>query len=417
MTTLGTVELRADPRHEAPTFGGGAVGIETPEFLLLAACCRWPLSEVHDANIRDAVVSVSDWDRFLTLVNRHRVAGLVYQALSIAKASLPSAAADVLAGQARRVARRNSVLSAEAMRLQRTLDAADVPCLMLKGVALAKLAYGSLHTKHARDIDLLVAPDRAEVAMRILEREGYALYYPAKHLSDVQRRAVFRSAREMQFVRPSDKLLVEIQWRASSNPLLLKGVNARSATQRVSLSGGGSVSTLASDDLFAYLCVHGAQHAWSRLKWLADFNAYASADTEAIVRCYRHAQEIGAGRCAGQALLLCRRLFGLTLPDTLASELERDGTVQRLAAIALLTLADEFAESETGRGVFSKMRVIRGQFLLGRGLAFLIAQWQIEAVRLGDVVEVPLPASLSFLYPLLRIPLWLWRRIKSTVPR
>lgn len=417
MAMLGNVEGATPARYGEPDSRAAASGPTAPGFGLVLACCRWPPSEARNADIRDAAASVRDWNRFVWLANRHRVVGVVYDALSVAKPSLPSGVADALAGGARRIAWRNSVLSAETIRLQRALEAAAIPCLVLKGVALAKLAYGSLNTKHARDIDFLVPPDRAEAALQVLGREGYALYYPAKHLSDAQRRAVFCNAREMQLIRPAGKLLVEMQWRASGNPLLLRGVDARSATQRVSLPGGGSVNTLASDDLFAFLCVHGAQHAWSRLKWLADFNALASANTADIARRYRHAQGIGAGRCAGQALLLCRRLFDLALPDALAGELERDGGLQRLAAIALQTLTDEFAEAETGRGFFSKMRVMRGQFLLGRGMAFSIAQLRTEAVRILDVVELPLPAGLSFLYPLLRIPLWLWRHVRSAATR
>jgi hypothetical protein len=380
-------------------------------------CSRWPASEARDADIRDAAASVRDWDRFLWLVNRHRVVGLAYDALSVAKANLPAAVADTLAANARRIARRNFVLAAETVRLQRAFDAADVPCLILKGVALAQLAYGSPAIKHARDIDLLVPPDRAEAAQQVLEREGYALNYPARHLSDTQKRALFSNAREMQFIRPSGNFVVEMQWHASSNPALLKGVDARSRLQSVSLFHIGSTSTLASDDLFAYLCVHGAQHAWSRLKWLADFNAFAATDDGEMARRYRHAQSIGAGRCAGLALLLCRRLLQLRLPDALADELERDGRLRQLAEIAVLTMTDEFAEAEPGRGLIGKLRVMRGQLLLGEGLAFLIKQCRIESVRILDVVKYPLPPSLSFVYPVLRLPLLLWRRGRSVLDR
>jgi hypothetical protein len=30
----------------------------------------------------------------------------------------------------------------------------------------------------------------------------------------------------------------------------------------------------------------------------------------------------------------------------------------------------------------------------------------------ADIVRVPLPRPLHFIYPLLRLPLWLWRRAK-----
>ena len=39
-----------------------------PEFLLTAACCRWPPSDERAASIRDTAKRVTDWDRFMRLV-------------------------------------------------------------------------------------------------------------------------------------------------------------------------------------------------------------------------------------------------------------------------------------------------------------------------------------------------------------
>ena len=288
---------------------------------------------------------------------------------------------------------------------------------MLKGVGLAQLAYGSLAAKDTRDIDLLVPPEGAETALHILKREGYALSYPASQLNETQRRTVFRYAREVQLLHPGKGLLVEMQWRLTNNPLLLAGIDVRSATQSVALSDGVSIRTLAPDPLFSYLCVHGAQHAWSRLKWLADFNALASANSADLLRLYRYAQSIGAGRCAGQALLLCKQLFDLNLPAMLADEIDRDRSLRRLATIAIGTMCDDYAEADRRRSFRGRIRVAFSQFLLGKGLAFLVAQYATVAVITLDIAELPLPPALHFLYPIVRLPLWLWRRAKSTITK
>ena len=204
-------------------------------------------------------------------------------------------------------------------------------------------------------------------------------------------------------------------WR--DNPLLLEGVDARSATQRVPLSGGVSVRTLAGDDLFAYLCVHGAQHAWSRLKWLADLNALVAANAADIAPLYRHAQKIGAGLCAGQALLLCRRLLALSLPAALADEIEADKRVQRLAAIAVAAMTARRTETEADAGFLGVTRSVGTQFLLGQGWRFYAAQCRTASAGTFDVIGLPLPPSLYFLYPILRLPLWLWRRARAALTR
>jgi hypothetical protein len=389
-----------------------ASDVLAPEFLLAAACCRWPASEARNGAVRSAAAGVTDWNHFLWLVRRQRVAGLVHDAVLPAGIDLPSATANKLAAWAKRIARQNSVLAAETARLQRVLKTADIPVLVLKGVALAQLAYGSLGAKHARDIDLLVPPERAETAIQLLEREGYVLSSPAKQLSDRQRHAVVRYAREVELVHSDSHLIVELQWRVMDNPVLLRDVDAHSAAQNVTLSDGATVQTLGQDDLFAYLCVHGAHHAWSRLKWLADVNALVANGAD-VGRLYRHAQRIGAGLCAGQGLLLCRRLFASNLPEALVEELRANQRVKKLMAIALDAMTAPRAETEADGGVAGVARIVRTQFLLGRGWAFYAAQIRAAAAGPADVIRFPLPLPLHFLYPLLRLPLWLWRRSTS----
>ncbi|MFZ0422343.1 MAG: nucleotidyltransferase family protein [Xanthobacteraceae bacterium] len=388
-----------------------------PSFVLAAACCRWPPSEARHAAVRTAAHPITDWNDFLLQVSRQRVAGLVHAALASAEVALPPATAKKLAALALRIARQNLRYAAETIRLQRAFEAANITVLALKGIALAQLAYGSIKAKDSRDIDLLISSDQVEAALLVLEREGYALSHPAERLSKTQRRAVFRYAREVQLIRRDRKLRVELQWRATNNPLLLKGIDANSPAQLVRLGDGMCIRTLAQEDLFAYLCVHGAQHAWSRLKWLADLNALIAESNESVERLYRHAQPIGAAFCAGQALLLCNQLFELKLPPGLADEIERDGRSRRLAKMAALTMLDSRAEAQMGRSFVSKMRVILAQFLLGKGWAFFWAEYRVEFVRILDVIDFPLPAFLHFVYPLIRLPLWLWRRGAATVTR
>jgi Uncharacterised nucleotidyltransferase len=390
----------------------------SPGFVLTAACCRWPASEARTTAIRAAAADIADWDEFFRQVKRHRVIGLVQEALSedvlsSAGIQLPPAVAQALAAQARRIALLNLNYAAETARLQRAFADAGIPAPVLKGVALAQLAYGSLKTKHARDIDLLVPADQAEAALRLLERDGYTLSSPARHLNDSERRSLIRYGREAELVHRGRKLQLELHWRAADNALLLKGVDAHAATQDVTLSDDVRVRTLALDDLFAYLCVHGARHAWSRLKWLADVNALIASQTRGdadVEQFYRHAQKIGGGLCAGQTLLLCHDIFGLQLPAGLAAEIAANKRVVKLVAIARAAMTTLRTGGRADAGIASVMRFIYTQFLLGQGWRFYAAQYRVASVAPLDVIRLPLPPALHFLYPLLRLPLWLWRR-------
>jgi len=173
---------------------------------------------------------------------------------------------------------------------------------------------------------------------------------------------------------------------------------------------------LARDDLFAYLCVHGAHHAWSRLKWLADLNAFIAATGADVMHLHRYAQAKGAGLCSGQALLLCRHLFALPLPDSLAAELQGTARVRKLCAIATDAMADRIRGKDAGGNAPAAARSFWTQFLLGQGWTFFAAQCRIASIGIIDVISLPLPPYLHFLYPLLRLPLWLWRRAAASRP-
>jgi hypothetical protein len=133
-----------------------------------------------------------------------------------------------------------------------------------------------------------------------------------------------------------------------------------------------------------------------------------------VTRLYAHAQKIGAGLCAGQALLLCRGLFDLPLPAEIAAELQRSRRVSRLVNIALRAMTEPLVANKPMRAVSAD---IYAQFLFGRGWRFLAAQCRAVSVGMLDVMTLPLPPRLHWLYPALRPPLWLWRRAAARLRR
>lgn len=379
---------------------------------MAAVSCRWPASDQGAAAICAAAKHVKDWDLFLRVIKRHHVVVLARQSLRATEIKLPPAINEQLDALVQQHVRHGLKLAAETARLQNLLAAAGIPAIVLKGAALEQLAYASIAIKQTRDIDLLVPVECAQLALQIIERVGYALFLPAKNLNQRQRSALVRFGREVELVEPRTKIRVELQWRAADNPVLLSGIDAHAATQTVMLSESAGVRTLAPDNLFAYLCVHGAHHSWSRLKWLADLNALIASTKPDLEHLYRHAKSVGAGLCAGQALLLCQQLFGLRLPDVIARELKAHKRCQRLVAVAIEAMTESNGFAERDQGTRAVMRGLRNQLMLGHGWAFYAAQWRLACAGVADIVRIPLPRPLHFVYPLLRLPLWLWRRAR-----
>lgn len=419
MTTESGMRLRARAQHRfSPPGTEGFALVGAPEFRLLAACCRWPPSESRNAAIRSAAAAKIDWKNILAQARRQRISGLLHEALlSATPVACPPIVTDELGWRAQRIIRKNIISAGETVRLCRALEVAGIPVLVLKGASLAMIAYGLLGIKQARDIDLLVPPDCAQAAIQLLEREDYVLVSPARSLSTEQRSTLIQYGREVELTRRDTKIQVELQWRITNNVHLLKGVDARSETQEVRLYEGASVRTLALSDLFAALCVHGAVHAWSRMKWLADLNALISTSNADVEKLYRHAQAIGAGLCAGQALLLCLDLFDLRIPESLASEIRTDKRIKNLVSIALAAMSEPKPRTDPARGVVRTAHNYYDEFLLGKGWNYFLAECRVVAVGPADVIRWPLPRGLHFLYPLLRLPLLLWRRGTSALRR
>lgn len=384
------------------------------EFVLVAACCCWPPSPERDAAVR-AAAAIRDWDCLVRMVARHRVAGLVHAALDAAGVEPEADAARTLARGARRIALRNIVLANESAQLQAAFDAAQIPALILKGSTLALLAYGTTALKQARDIDLLVSAGDAEAAMHRLEHAGYRRVSPPGPMSESRCNALIRYGREIEFVHDGKNIRLELQWRLVDNRCVLVGIGTHGAVQSVALPDGRQLRTLAVADLFAYLCVHGASHSWARLKWLADVNAMIAMRNDAdIERLYRYAESKSAGPCAGLALLLCAKIFGRPLPPALMSEINGSRRVRYLAALALKAMA---APDIDRAGFAAVTRNVLAPFLFGRGWRFLAGQCRAASVGVADVLRLPLPAPLHFVYPLLRLPLWLWRRSAAAIRR
>lgn len=369
----------------------------SPEFALLLTCCRWP----RDATVIEAVERLAtgplDWDRFQSLVARHRVASLVQDVL---KRDLMPTAVRARFDQAGAFLAKEAMLHvSESLRLKRLLAEAAIPAMFIKGASLGVRAYGSLALKHSRDIDLLVPPEHIHETLRLLEGEGYVMNSP-RGLSPVQLERFMGLSRECEMVHPTTGMVVEPHWRLLCEPSPFSGFPPKSARQEIAIGKAGFLPTLADPELYAYLCLQGAHHAWFRLKWLADLAALAAGGD--ICALHRAACRLGAGRASGQALLLARRFLGLRLPAGLEDELLRDPGVRRLQALGVWGLTGPERGPENLPAMLSDLLLVEGwaerRAVIGR-------QWRGD----WDRIHIPLPAGLAWLYPVLRIPSWLIR--------
>ena len=386
--------------------------METPSFLpsptsLIAACCRWPLSDQDDELITSEIAKIGDWDALLESAMQHRVLVQVLEVLD-GRSGVPTAFLDRLKLTALQCRKLGLQQLAELQRLDNLLSSHKICYAELKGMTLGELAYGRTDLKVSIDIDLFVAEGDVQQAVSLLLANGYRHNKAGTQISARQIKALMHSRKDLPLSGP-DGLQLELHWRLSQATSLLKGIGEPTGWQDVTLPNGIQIKTLSKPDLVAFLAVHGALSDWERLKWLADLNALiAKSSVEEIRGFLAHADKAGAGKTLRFAFVLCRDLLGreqlLGLDD-----LDCDPSLLEAGAASIhagytpksnafgdrarLLRANLRNHSQLFNSVFGRREIVR---------PFIFVE--------ADLLAFPLPRALRYLYPLIRIPHWLFTR-------
>jgi hypothetical protein len=346
---------------------------------LVCASVRWPLNEGNRAAIARWSEHLGDWALVRTLIVRHRVAGLASHAILAAGVNVPDEMRAWCVEQKDVAGLKELGAAAELRRLTLILTEQGIASRVLKGPAVSIAAFGRLGLRTNRDIDILVdAGDRA-AASRVMGDQGYARIEPELTVSAAAFKDWLQHHKDFVFVR-SDGMLVELHWRLFNNRALLPTIH-RCAGYRVA-SGPFSFNTLPPTENILYLCVHGAEHAWSRLKWLADVAALLrQMKGEAITELLARAQRESVYPATAQAVLLCARHLGLVLPSGMRGRLENNLRVRILVAIAERSLfAGNGRELEEQR-LGSTLKNL-GHYLMATGYQFRREEFRFDLMDL-----------------------------------
>jgi len=234
----------------------------SPELRLAATCAMWPPSDRRSGAILTAAAGTLDWPRFLRVVRRHQVVGLVHEGLNRAKVDVPREIGREIGAQAAILVHENLAIARESLRLQRLFDDAHLPVRFLKGVSLAMLAFHNLDLRAGKDIDLLISHETLPAATALLLRAGYRRFDPPPDITDAQLQIIMPLRKDLGFVHQATGLQIELHWRLFLNAHAVDEASTMAALRVVPLTGAAGLRTMGEEDLFAYLCMHGALHWW-----------------------------------------------------------------------------------------------------------------------------------------------------------
>jgi hypothetical protein len=111
--------------------------------------------------------------------------------------------------------------------------------------------------------------------------------------------------------------------------------------------------------------------------------------------------------------LLCRELLQMQLPAPLENELWRSKKVGWLMSTAISAMTSGHDEQRPLERPFGTTRGSLSAILLGDNWHYRLVELRNLFINQTDVLAVPLPKPLWWLYPLLRLPLWVWRHAQS----
>lgn len=203
----------------------------------------------------------------------HRVAPTLAPVLDVLDP--PRSVADHVRGMVRGNALGAMRLAAESHRALEALDAAGVPALVYKGIALSVQSTGDLAARGAGDVDVLVDPLHVPAAHEALLGAGWT----GEPVPDAPRWWAYylSSCRERSYVSTTSS--IDLHWRIGWHETPLphaRTLLARSSSVDVA---GNEMRTLSLSDAFAIACYTAMLDRYSRLRHLVDIVRLARSET------------------------------------------------------------------------------------------------------------------------------------------
>ncbi len=206
----------------------------------------------------------------------------------------------------------------------RACNDAGVGVMLLKGAALHLTVYPEAGLRPMSDVDLLVRPEKAEAACRLLEEIG------CRRGMDLVRPDFFpRYYYEIEYLRSSPRpLRIDLHVRPF-RPLRLARTVPDDALWRDALSvacGTARALVPSPEVMFIHLAAHAAYHGCSRLIWLYDIKRLVDSHEGGLDwdRIAALAREWRLSTPVLEAVVRTAAQFGPIVPAELTEALRRD---------------------------------------------------------------------------------------------
>jgi hypothetical protein len=235
----------------------------------------------------------------------HRVVGPLHETL---RESLPPDAAGRLDALFREECARHLLVNANLHRVQGVLERAAIPFLVVKGPALAALAYRRPRIRFYQDLDIVVRRQHFAAALDLFEANGADVVDP---------NWPYHSEHVAGEIRLSTG--VDLHWHLlffhelrSTTAISMDEIFSRE--RPVSLSGTSVLTTDPADTLI-HLCLHACLEGGGRLIWLKDIERAVANDAPAWEDVIERSLRWRVNLFVGAMLMRSRSVLDTPVPD------------------------------------------------------------------------------------------------------
>ena len=302
------------------------------------------------------------WETILGQASAH---GLTFwlQGLS----GLPASLRERVHQECLGITARNLALAGELRMLLRAFRDHGIPCLPLRGLALAERLYGNIPPRPMGDIDLLVRKEDLHRVQALFVALGF---------SEMDRRPGFASAFSYTlefFVERSLMVVVEPHWTIAYPPfadrLDMEAVWNRCTRARVV---GEETLSLGREDLLVHLCLHLTHRDDAPFLWVYELDGYLRQESDSmrwdLVLSLSH--EAGIARLVWHALNEAITKLGAPVPADVIDALGRPEPGRTTGPLAQRLVETSTVDGVESLATFFAVKGLGAKFRYARALLF-----------------------------------------------
>lgn len=385
--------------------------IHSLEFQLALSCSALDVEKALDLSSQIRNHNEFNETDFLIFLRRHHICELAFHTLK--ENSFFSNSFQL---QLELQAKANQLKAIKAqsiqIKLQEYFDNNNIYAFFLKGILLSRQYYGDIGLRNVVDIDVWVEEINFIKVEDFLRSLGYVGMLDKYDLNSKQLNFLKQTTHDEIFYNESDRSapVVELHWKLRNALGNFKfDTNAdRGLLSRVE-ENGRSFSVFNHVDQFVFLSVHGAEHAWFKVKWLVDLVHLTKAIEFDWDKVIIRAKELHSSKEVRLAWELLEQLYYMPKPDPISKiKLSFLDRFRVKYILGQLVYDGQFCDTK-------KEKILNVFYTISLNKKSIISKELIykNLTNTTDWLTLPLPESLFFLYFPLRPFIWVYRKLKG----